>query len=224
MRRGNNKSKMLIGGLAVFVLAAAVVFATALVCKKDYASAAKIVNEIVEARADIEAVFKEDLKSDSFEGAYKKSSDGLNELKKCSAYEDESVKKLVDEADGEFVKITTVYNLEQFYKDISSGDSISNEVLEKYSSSDNEWISGAAKGLKEFREKTDAFAEKYNDAEARKSDDFLTDASEVQLMGLEYTKKYEGADLESMLGFKPEEISSFYDKMEELNAYLTEKE
>ena len=78
--------------------------------------------------------------------------------------------------------------------------------------------------MKEFREKTDAFVEKYNDAEARKSDDFLTDASEVQLMGLEYTKKYEGADLESMLGFKPEEISSFYDKMEELNAYLTEKE
>ena len=224
MRRGNNKSKMLIGGLAVFVLAAAVVFVTALVCKKDYASAAKIVNEIVEARADIDAVFKEDLKSDSFESAYKKSSDGLNELKKCSAYEDESVKKLVDEANGEFVKITTVYNLEQFYKDISSGDSISSEVLEKYSSSDNEWISGAAKGLKEFREKTDAFTEKYNNAEARKSDDFLTDASEVQLMGLEYTKKYEGADLESMLGFKPEEISSFYDKMEELNAYLTEKE
>ena len=224
MRRGNNKSKMLIGGLAVFVLAAAVVFVTALVCKKDYASAAKIVNEIVEARADIDAVFKEDLKSDSFESAYKKSSDGLNELKKCSAYEDESVKKLVDEANGEFVKITTVYNLEQFYKDISSGDSISSEVLEKYSSSDNEWISGAAKGLKEFREKTDAFTEKYNNAEARKSDDFLTDASEVQLMGLEYTKKYEGADLESMLGFKPEGISSFYDKMEELNAYLTEKE
>ena len=94
---------------------------------------------------------------------------------------------------------------------------------------DQYWVYAGANGTwydtdEEVPTVQNAFVEKYNDAEARKSDDFLTDASEVQLMGLEYTKKYEGADLESMLGFKPEEISSFYDKMEELNAYLTEKE
>ncbi len=163
---------------------------------------------------------------DGFFVAIEKSDELMKKISGSDAMRDKEVKENYDEVVARYEKIHNVYDIEHEFKDIFTDGKLSDEEIEKFSSSENEYLKQIAVDLKEYKKTVDAFYEKYPEGKGISSSEkkvldedygVLKDASD------KLEKKYAAISLEDVASVKKDDFVSFFESVEVLNKILSEK-
>ena len=138
----------------------------------------------------------------------------LQRIKDKNGGRDERVEKLVNEAARAYVDLSAVLATVRDMKVMFDGE-LSDEDLARLSESNNEYLVKLATDLKGYREKVNKMDPK--DKNFEKNYKALIDE------GDQLSKKYANVDFDSLMRCSRGGALVYYEKVEELNSYLSEK-
>ena len=138
----------------------------------------------------------------------------LQRIKDKNGGRDERIEKLVDEVARAYVDLSAVLATVRDMKVMFDGE-LSDEDLARLSESNNEYLVKLATDLKGYREKVNKMDPK--DKNFEKNYKALIDE------GDQLSKKYANVDFDSLMRCSRGDALVYYEKVEELNSYLSEK-
>jgi hypothetical protein len=173
-----------------------------------------------ESMADLDTGKLEQLRS-----SISSAEQGMNAIRDSKLLDNDEKKAKFEEASKIFEKMKTVGEsselLKKLYDETKSESGVSDETLKKLGESSSEFISEAAKNILSLKEKVASFKNKYS--AGGDTIDFVKDYTEIEnLLDSIDVSDNSSLSFKDIFGVDRGEISSFYDKIEELNNLVKE--
>lgn len=164
----------------------------------------------------------------NFDEAIAKAQTYMDSLGASSVLKDAAVKEKYDQAAEKFNKIKEMRTVEQtlvaLSTEIKSNKTISTDDMTKLESSDNDFLKTLGTDLSNYAKEVADFKTKYGDASSTIDQNAMIEAyGVVQNDGEKLNKKYSGTEFADIFGMSRDDMLSFYDSIETLDKYLTEK-
>ncbi|MCQ2570913.1 MAG: hypothetical protein MJ154_01550 [Candidatus Saccharibacteria bacterium] len=228
MPQGKKIALILLAGVIVLV---GVFSALAITRKKlSFDEARDAVAEIAKTREIFDGFFDAKIESiefddkanaqiAEFETALEKCGNYMTSLSASSTMENVKVAEKYEAVKAEYGKIEKIGEI---WRDVKSLTNLTDEGIEKLSKSQSEALRVLAEELKEYRAEVANFKKKYGSNVAQ-TDKMMEEYGKMQAIGEDLDKKYTSISLDDVLGMSRDDISGFYEKIEELNRALSEK-
>ena len=201
----------------------------------DARKAIEAVDEISGTRTAVETYFDSKISEDGkipgesrsafmeFQAAVERAGGYLKDLDKNRFVKEGEAKEKYDEASKKMGDLQSVAEVEQLMMDALDDGALSDEELDSFANSNNEYLQNLGKSYKEYRAKVKEYNEKYADLKGKNKAELDTDTAAIKQMGDELTAKYKDMKFDDVYGMSRDDILKFYATIEELKTILAKK-